>query len=68
MRYFLALILLGVSSFASADEVRCYNGGKLIYHHQAGDFRYLDGLMAFTEAGTNKIVFASVDCIVKIEV
>ena len=68
MRYLLILSLIFTCQFAYADDVRCYSHGRLVYHHKASDVRFVDGLMLFTEAKTDKVVFATADCIIKIEV
>jgi hypothetical protein len=68
MRYYIGILLLIISSLTYADEVRCYSNGHLIYHRQGYKIAYTDGMFAFTEANTNRIVFTSADCIVKIDV
>jgi len=67
MRYLLALILALSIGMANADEIRCYQNGKLVYHHQVSDMSYNDGVFAFKEANAEKVVFASMECIAKVD-
>jgi hypothetical protein len=68
MRFLIALFLILNISLAHADEIRCYSDGKLIYHHRVYDINYYDGLFMFTEANTDRPVFAGADCIAKVNV
>ena len=67
MRYFIVLLLALTIGMASADEIACYQHGKLIMRKKATDFSYQDGVFAFKEANSDRVVFASMDCIVKID-
>jgi hypothetical protein len=67
MRYFIALFLALTIGMANADEIRCYQNGKLIYHHYMTDMSYEDGVFAFKEANTEKVVFTSMECIGKVD-
>ena len=68
MRYVLFLMLLLQASTLHADEIKCYNHGSVIYSAQGQDFTYIDGIFTFIEAKTNKVVFVSADCVVKVTV
>lgn len=64
------LIALALSLFATnvlADEIRCYNYGRLIYHANVYNVTYSDdGFYIFIEAKTNKAVILSGDCVLKL--
>lgn len=61
---FLVLTLLSLPAFA--DRAKCYADGKLIYSHRVKNVTFTGELLVFEEWGTDKIVFAWADCIIKI--
>jgi hypothetical protein len=67
MRYLVALMTLFLCASVLADEIKCYNYGRVIYARHGKDFIYSEGVISFREATTDKYVFITSDCIVKIE-
>jgi hypothetical protein len=67
MRYLLALMTLFLCTSVLADEIKCYSYGRLIYARHGRNFTYEEGIISFQEAITNKYIFVTSDCIVKID-
>ena len=66
MRFAIGFLIVLLATAAYSDEIRCYSGGRMIYHSQGYSFSAEDYLFSFVEAKTNAVVFSNGDCIVKI--
>jgi len=66
MRIILALTILFLTSHAFADEILCYNNGRVVYKKQGENFTYVDGMFVFKELNSDNVIFAGLDCLVKI--
>lgn len=60
-----ALLLL-VTLSSHADSIKCYAGGKIIYYRNVSDVTYTGEMFIFKEIGSDRIIFFSGDCIVKL--
>lgn len=79
MRCAIALVLLAVlvgilMAFQPAEaankpdtiEIQCYAGSNLIFYGKVEEVDYVEGIYTFTEVETNKTIFTTATCIVKI--
>ena len=65
MRYALMLFML-VPALSFASQATCYSSGRMIYSHRINSIVYDDGVFAFEEAKTRKIIFVTGDCVIKV--
>jgi len=67
MRILIALALTLLATNVFAEEIRCYNYGRLIYHANVYNVAYSeDGFYIFMESKTKKTVILSGDCVLKL--
>jgi hypothetical protein len=69
MKYLITLVLTLTPVMVFADSVACYsNNGKKVYQHHVEDIHYSDDMFIFIEKPSDKLIFTTMDCIVKINV
>lgn len=79
MRFAIALAAFSIMiaiviAFQPADatpkpdtiEIACYSGSHLIFIGKVEEVNYVEGIYTFTEMETNKVIFTTATCIVKI--
>lgn len=67
MRFLIGFIFILLPTILLAGhtaQINCYSSGKLIYSGYGKDFAYEDGIFAFKESNSNKIVFSTGDCVI----
>jgi hypothetical protein len=67
MRKLLFILTLLSPTLCLSDTVTCYEHGKRIYYHHAHEISYAEGILAFSEDSTDRNVFTTMNCIIKID-
>lgn len=65
MKKLLLTLTLLLSTIVSAEEIKCYNYGHVVYHHNVKDISYSDNVMVFVEKKSGKVFVTDLDCMIK---
>lgn len=66
MRIIVICLALLLPSLCLADEVMCYNKGKMVYHHHVHNIAFFEDSIIFIENGSGFYVTTNLDCMLKI--
>jgi len=67
MRIFALILISLLASPSFADQVTCYENGKVIYKEKVKEITFYDDMFTFVESKTNTTVFVlGGTCVIKL--
>ena len=63
---FIILILLFATSMAFGGNIKCYSNGRMIYSGNGKGVIHDDGMFAFEEHPSKRLILISGDCVIRL--